>query len=244
MHHTIENLKNSETMKKKVVTLATSALLMQFVYAQENQTIIAKGEEIVPAHTIGIGAFLLGTENGMAQGINMRVNKIQTKKFALGISADIGRIYRKGWNGGNETGNVVRSDLKGIYTGVFATASYYFLGSTISKAGLYGRVGLGGVWYKTELSEHFIGYSSTYTYKSNDLSLSVPLCLGSDIKLKKGKLFAEIDLMAAIIGEYSYEGTSSVPSEPGYPLSRVENYNLSSGGLRSIGIHVGYNINF
>ncbi len=235
--------KNLETMKKEILTLAAASLLAQAALAQEGKTITAGGEEKIPAFNIGIGAILAFARDGDVQGFSICANKIRTKKLLLGISSDIGRIYFEGWKG-NNYGAAVIGNTNGFYTNIFANASSYFMGNAVnSRAGLYGKLGLGATGYKTKQTVTFVGLPEENTYEATSLNFSAQLCIGGDVKLGRGRLFTEIVATPVIFGNYSYKASSST-SEVGYPYTWTQNPNITNGLEGEFGLRCGYVINF
>ncbi len=200
-----ENLKNLETMKKEILTLAASALLTQLTFAQETgNTITAANEEKLPTYTISVGAiFTLPTlAESPAYGFSWNANKIQTKKLTLGISNDIGCLYQEGWKSYNY-GNAQHGNLTGVYVNFFANASYYFLGNaTQSKSGMYGKFGIGAGFVTAKQTTSYVGFPGSEKYENSSLHFSTQFCIGGDVKLGKGKLFTEIAFMPYLIEKY------------------------------------------
>lgn len=230
-------------MKKKILTLAVSALLSQLAIAQESKTISAIREEKTPSLNVGFGAILARNSQtfGRIEGFNLTANKILSEKRMLGISTDIGRIFYPEYSG----------NLRGVYTNFFATTTYYFLGdATKSKAGMYGKFGLGTVWYKEQRTytippDNYYPDTHIHTLKISTLNFSAQLCIGSDVRLGKGgRLFAEIVSMPSLFESRSAEG-ASYPSEVGYPYAWKEYSNISNNNFsQQFGLRFGFRINF
>jgi len=245
-----ENLNNSDTMKKKILTLAASAMLAQASLAQsaqESKKITATGEESLPIYTIGIGGILASnTQNdGNLQGISMSINKVCTKKFLIGLNTDIGRLYEKGWNSSSVEGSAVYNNLNGIYTNLFASVAYYVVGTTQSKAAMYGRFGLGAVVYRTRQSLSFVGSLETITDERTSLNLSAQLCIGGDLKLGKGKLFVEIVSLPSLFEQGTFKETNPDTFILGAPFTRKSNANIGNNDYaQQFGMRIGYVLHF
>lgn len=233
-------------MKKTILTLAVSALLSQLVIAQESKSTPAIREEKTPSFNLGFGAILARNSQtfGRIEGFNLKANKILSEKRMLGISTDIGRIFYPEYR-------YLGTSLRSVYTNFFATATYYFLGdATKSKVGMYGKFGLGTVWYKetntyTRPPDNYYPDTHLYTLKISTLNFSAQLCIGSDVRLGKGgRLFAEIVSMPSLFESRSAEG-ASYPSEVGYPYAWKEYSNISNNNFsQQFGLRFGFLINF
>ncbi len=196
-----ENLNNSDTMKKNILTLAALAMLTQASSAQSTEeSKSAKAKETTPSFNVGAGTFLaINTQaDRNIQGGNIKANKVKNVKTLYGLSADIARIYKNGWNSGSDKGNAVYQKSKGLYLNFFANATYYFLGNVNSNLGMYGKFGLGIVRYKTTQTMFFVGIPGEHNYILGSFNFSAQLCIGSEIKLGKGKLFAEVVSLPSI----------------------------------------------
>ena len=233
--------KNLEKMKKEILLLAAAAMLNQSGFAQEGKTTTATSEETLPGFTIGVGAVLAATMDGYVQGIHLKANKFVNSKLGFGISSDIGRMHEKGFSGGSEVGNSVIGNTSGLYANFFATASYYLLGKTTSKAGMYTKLGIGVLGYRTEQTQSAVGYSNVSKSKLSASSFSSQLCLGVDFKLGNGRVFTEIDALPSFVGQRSLVILNSDPPDPAYKTV-FPDWNFKKPLQSSF--RIGYVINF
>lgn len=230
-------------MKKEILILAIATLLTQNVFSQDSLATTASSKESTSAFNFGFGAILAtNTSIGNVQGINLKVNKIRNEKHMIGLSADIGRMYETGHDEAHTIGAARFYDLTGIYANLFVTAGYYFLGNPVdSKAGLYGKLGVGAVWYQTTQASTFMGYPEVWTNEYTSFNVSAQLCLGGDVKLGKGRLFAEIVSIPSLYEQVSHKGSVSDSSIPDYPSTNERKSNISNNDFaQQLGCRVGY----
>jgi len=243
-----ETNKNLDTMKKSLLTLLVSAALTQAANAQESKMVQPLLEEEIPNYTIGAGVIMATTSNsGNLQGINVNMNKVRNKKLLFGLSSDIGRVYQKGFASGTHEGAAVHGNISGVYTNVFVNTSYYFWGNASkNKAGLYGKLGLGTVWYRTHKNISTVGWQVSENYQKTSANFSAELCMGGSLKLGNGKLFVEIVSLTSLVEKNSLSATQSEGgTDPSYPFTRVENTTILNNNFSGQhGLRLGYAINF
>ncbi len=234
-------------MKKEIVILAASALLTQIAFAQESKTVNTVTEEKTSTITIGAGAVLASSDWGNLKGFAINANKICTKKLSLGISTDMGKLHVRGSSAGSFDGAIQFNPINGIYANFFAAANYYFLGDAAkSKAGMYGKLGLGAVKYNAMRTIAFAGYSGIQTIDVSSFNISAQLCFGGDVKIGKGRLFAETFFNPVLIGSISYKGSAAanVPFQPDSYTSKTNIFKGTNGSFGDIGLRLGYAVNF
>ncbi|MGB3946737.1 MAG: hypothetical protein WBM13_02025 [Bacteroidia bacterium] len=238
-----ENSKNSDTMKKELLTLLVSASLTQAVKSQQTTNNSSENDVAYPNYTISIGATIaLNTQSSgkYIYGENVKLNKNINPRNSFGISSDVGYVYDRGETPPNSSNTLY--DLSGFYSNFFINHNYY-INKNIqkNKYGVYLISALGTVYLQTSQKDSYFVNNDAYGGKTKivSLNISAQIGLGSEIKFNKGKLFGEIISTPSLI-EYrmhNYKSDQEIQIETG---PTKQNLTIFNGYTQQIILRFGY----
>ena len=231
-----ESNKNLDTMKKLILTLAASGLLMQTTYAQTTKT----NTDLAPYKKIavGIGVSTHSVLYSPNFGGNIKLDYLLTKKFSIGIKSIITSYNYESRNNGWLNSSIISAPViykPGRIINISLISSYYILGKNqSSKAGLYVTAEVG---YNDLKRKYTYNNNEGFIYIYRVKTLSGLVGLGGDFKIGPGRMYIETPVSFTLFGTETYD----YPTIDG--KKTVSNKSKPSGSIRPF-VNLGYTLFF